>query len=144
MELLVVRRKKTELSTIGDIYVNGVKKWVSLEDKDRGLTSQMTLAQIAAIKVKGVTAIPTGRYLLKKYNSPKHGWCLLVVGVLGFSMIEWHVGNYARDTDGCLLAGMSVSSQPDMINSSKQAIKEINDLVFPELDLGREVWVTYV
>lgn len=144
MELLVVRRKKTELTTIGDIYVNGVKKWVSLEDKDRGLTNKMTLAEIAAIKVKGQTAIPTGRYLLKKYNSPKRGWCLLVNGVPGFSMIEIHVGNYPQDTDGCTLVGLSVSSQPDAINSSRDAIKQLYDLTFPILDHGDEVWATYV
>ena len=144
MELLIVRRKKTELSAIGDMYVDGVKKWATLEDTDRGLTNQMTLQKIASIKVKGKTAIPTGRYKVTKYNSPTRGWCLLVNDVPGFSMIEMHVGNYPQDTDGCTLVGLSVGSQPDMINSSRDAIKQLYDLAFPLLDQGKEVWATYV
>lgn len=144
MEILIVRRKKTDLSVIGDMYIDGVKKWVTLEDTDRGLTNQMTLAQIQAIKIKTKTAIPTGRYPVAKYNSPKRSWCLLVNDVPGFSMIEIHVGNYPQDTDGCTLVGLSVSSQPDAINSSKDAIKALYALAFAELDKGGKVWATYV
>ncbi len=144
MEILIVRRKKTDLSAIGDMYIDGVKKWVTLEDADRGLTDQMTLAQIQAVKKKGITAIPTGRYKVTKYNSPTRGWCLLVNDVPGFSMIEIHVGNYPKDTDGCTLVGLSVSSQPDMINSSKDAIRALYALTFPEIEAGNQVWATYV
>jgi hypothetical protein len=144
MELLIVRRKKTTLSTIGDLYIDGKKRYVTLEDTDRGLTNEMTLEQIKAIKVKTTTAIPTGRYKLSIYNSPKHGKVLLVNNVPGFDMIEIHVGNYPKDTDGCTLVGMSVSSQPDMINSSKDAIAALNGLVMPFIEGGGEAWATYV
>lgn len=144
MEILVVRRKKTDLSAIGDLYIDGVKKYVTLEDTDRGLTNQMSLEQIAKIKVKGKTAIPTGRYKVYKYNSPTRGWCLQLEGVPGFSYIQIHVGNYHQDTDGCLLVGMSVASQPNAINNSRVAIDALNKAVFPLLDAGKEVWYTVV
>lgn len=144
MELLVARTKFTELSSIGDFYVDGVKKWVTLEDTNRGLTNQMALAEIAKIKIKSKTAIPTGRYKVIKYNSPQRGWCLLVIDVPGFSMIEIHVGNYPQDTDGCTLVGLTVSSQLDAINNSKIAIKALYELVFPVLESGKDVYITYI
>lgn len=143
MELSVIRHKKTSLSTIGNLYVDGIKKWVTLEDTDRGLNNEMPLDEIASIKVKGKTAIPTGRYKVTKYKSPTRGWCLLVNNVPGFNMIEIHVGNYATDTEGCLLVGMDVANVPDMIVSSKAAIKELYDLTFPLIEAGKDVWITY-
>ncbi len=141
MDLKVIRRLRTEKSTIGDLYIDGVKKYHTLEDVDRGLHSDMTLAEIAAIKVKTKTAVPTGKYNVTKFNSPKHGWCLLVNHVPGFNMIEIHAGNYAEDTDGCLLVGLGEAH--DMVTSSKVAIAELYALVFPILEHGGEVWITY-
>lgn len=141
MELLVTRTKRTGISTIGELSIDGVKKYFTLEDTERGLTSDMSLDEIKAIKVKGKTAIPTGRYKVTKYKSPTRGWCLLLHDVKGFSMIEIHVGNYATDTEGCLLVGMGVAH--DMVTSSKAAIKELYATVFPVLENGGEVWITY-
>ncbi len=143
MELTVVRKIKTPNSTIGDLYINGVKKYVTLEDFDRGLTSDMTLEEIKAIKVKTQTAIPTGRYKLSIYKEGKHGECLLVNEVPGFSMIEIHVGNYPKDTEGCLLVGMLVPSTKDMISQSTPAVEELNKIVFAEIKAGRDVYITY-
>lgn len=144
MEILVVRRKFTQLSTIGDMYINGVKKWATLEDTDRKLNNTMSLADINKIKIKGKTAIPTGRYRVIKYDSPTRGWCLLVTGVPGFTTIEIHIGNFPQDTEGCTLVGLSVSTQPDAINSSRIAITALYELIFPLLEANTDVFITYV
>ena len=56
------------------MYVDGEYVCDTLEDKDRGLTSNMSVAQICGVKIKGETAIPTGRYLVDmKTVSPRFG-----------------------------------------------------------------------
>lgn len=92
--------------TIGALTIDSRPfAWV-VEDVDRGLTSAMSLQDIAAKKVKGRTAIPTGDYALGVMYSPKHGReVLYLVDVPGFKYIQIHVGNTEVDTDGCLLVG---------------------------------------
>ncbi len=46
MELELKRKIKTDNSTIGELYVNGVFECFLLEDRDRGLTSKMNLFEI--------------------------------------------------------------------------------------------------
>lgn len=141
MELKVIRKIKTPNSTIGDFLIDGIKKFVTLEDVDRGLTSAMTLAKIAAIKVKTETAIPTGRYKVTSYFSPKHNAIVpLVNDVPGFEGIEIHIGNYAKDTDGCLLLGTGLA--PDMITGSKDTIDQFYPIVFETLK-NEDVFITY-
>jgi len=53
MELLVKRIAKKNSYTIGQLFVNGTKVCDTLEDKDRGLTSSMSVEQIKKLKVYG-------------------------------------------------------------------------------------------
>ena len=74
MEIKVKRIARKEAYTIGKMYVDGAYVCDTLEDKDRGLTSTMSVAQICGVKIKGETAIPTGRYLVDmKTVSPRFG-----------------------------------------------------------------------
>lgn len=119
MELLLKRIARRETYTIGHLNVDGVYVCDTIEDKDRGLTQSMSQAVIRAIKRNGVTAIPTGRYRvtldvkspkfsMKKYEKT-YGFCggylPKLINVPGFEGVLIHVGNTARDTDGCLLVG---------------------------------------
>lgn len=112
-----------------------------LEDKDRGLSSTMSLSEIKENKVPKETAIPTGRYQITKYFSPKHGvWVPLLLHVPGFEFVEIHVGNYAKDTDGCLLLGSGVA--PDMVTNSKDTVAKFYKRIFAELTDDSQVWIT--
>ena len=62
MEILVERKYKKENYTIGHVYINGEYFCDSLEDTDRGLIREMSLAEMKEVKEYGNTAIPTGRY----------------------------------------------------------------------------------
>lgn len=119
MELLLKRIARRETYTIGHLYVDGAYVCDTCEDKDRGLTQSMSQAVIRAIKRKGVTAIPTGRYRLtldvrspkfsqKKYEK-NYGFCdgylPRLINVPGYEGVLIHIGNTAKDTDGCILVG---------------------------------------
>lgn len=116
MELLLKRIARRETYTIGKLYIDGVYFCDTLEDTDRGLRQDMSLPVIRAKKRAGVTAIPTGRYKVTlKVQSPRFskkemyqfckGYLPRLVNVLGFEGVLIHVGNTAKDTEGCILVG---------------------------------------
>lgn len=119
MELLLKRIARRETYTIGHLYIDGVYVCDTIEDKDRGLRQDMQPSVIRATKRKGVTAIPMGRYRVtldvkspkfsqKKYDKT-YGFCggylPRLINVPGFDGVLIHVGNTAKDTEGCLLVG---------------------------------------
>ena len=106
MEIDLIRKTKTDKTTIGDLSVNGKFFCFVLEDKDRGLKQSMTLAQIKKLKVYGETAIPEGRYEIVITMSDRFKRRLpLLMNVPGYEGIRIHTGNKAVDTHGCLLPG---------------------------------------
>lgn len=116
MELVLKRTFKGPNYTIGQLYVNGVYECDTLEDTDRGLTSSMTVQEIASKKLYGETAIPTGTYKIDMNTvSPKfkdRSWAKFCGGKLprllevkGYSGVLIHVGNKPADTLGCILVG---------------------------------------
>lgn len=116
MKLLLRRIFKGPRYTIGKLFINGVYECDTLEDQDRGLTSQMSFEEIKAKKVYGVTAIPTGTYSINMTTvSPKfkdRAWAKPYKGILprlenvkGYEGVLIHVGNKAEDTLGCILVG---------------------------------------
>jgi len=104
---LVLRRIDFQPSrTFGKLYVDGVYFCDVLEDTDRGLRADMTLEEIADIKVQGKTAIPYGTYRVTfEYSLRFKREMLTVCDVQGFSGIRIHAGNTEEDTEGCLLLG---------------------------------------
>ena len=116
MELLLRRIAKRETYTIGKLYIDGVYFCDTLEDTDRGLRQDMSLPVIRAKKRAGVTAIPTGRYRVTlNMQSPRFrkkeayqfcdGYLPRLLNVIGYEGVLIHIGNTAKDTDGCILVG---------------------------------------
>lgn len=117
MKLTLKRRYKCDAYTIGSLYVDGVYFCDTLEDRDRGLRQDMSLADIKAKKVAGKTAIPAGEYRVTVaifspkfgrrafYRSTCNGKLPRLIEVPGFDGVLIHCGNTAADTDGCLLVG---------------------------------------
>lgn len=116
MELRLKRIAKRETYTIGQLYIDGVYFCDTIEDCDRGLRQDMPLPVIRARKRSGVTAIPTGTYKVTlKVQSPRFskkemyafcdGYLPRLVNVIGYEGVLIHVGNTAKDTDGCILVG---------------------------------------
>jgi hypothetical protein len=106
MELVLKRRFKGEEYTIGSLFVGGSYFCDTLEDKDRGLTYNMSIVKIVQVKVMHKTAIPCGRYQVIVNMSPaKKRMLPRLVDVPGFSGILIHRGNTVDDSSGCILVG---------------------------------------
>lgn len=121
MKLTLKRVAKRPTYTIGWLYVDGVKFADTIEDKDRGLTQSMPVAEIKKRKVYSQTAIPTGTYTISMNTvSPKYskrdfykklcnGKVPRLLNVPGYDGVLIHVGNTERDTAGCILVGQNTS-----------------------------------
>lgn len=116
MKLLLRRTFKGPNYTIGKLFINGIYECDTLEDTDRGLTSQMSLEEIKAKKVYGVTAIPTGTYNInmttvspkfkdRTWAKPYKGMLPRLENVKGYEGVLIHVGNDQEATSGCILVG---------------------------------------
>lgn len=151
MELKLKRKAKRDTYVIGDLSVNEVYFSNTLEDTDRGLTSDMTDEQIEQIKQKGITAIPTGRYkVVMNIQSPKFskykqyefcdGYLPRLVDVPGFEGILIHIGNYPKDTDGCILVGKNTVKGAVM--ESTATFKELYDILKNADEAGEDIYIT--
>lgn len=116
IKLQLKRIFKGSTYTIGKLYVNGEYFCDTLEDTDRGLTSEMPISKIKDIKIYGKTAIPTGTYKIvmnvvsetfknRSWAKPYGGKLPRLVNVPGYEGVLIHVGNKPEDTLGCLLVG---------------------------------------
>lgn len=142
MELLVVRYNKKPNYTIGKLFINGEYFCDTLEDADRGLANAMTLSQIQAAKRKGITAIPTGRYLMELTVSPRFGRTLpILIGVKGFEGIRIHRGNTQEDTEGCILVGEN-KAVGKVLNSSNTEQRLIERL--QKINHTEQIYITIV
>ena len=96
----------------------------------------MPVAVIRATKRKGITAIPTGRYRVTlAVQSPKfskraiyqfcNGYLPRLINVPGYDGVLIHIGNTARDTEGCLLVGRN--TQVGKVLDSRKTFIELYD-----------------
>ena len=135
MNIQVIAYKKTTNTVISRLYIDNHFECFILEDKDRGLKQSMTLTEILAIKQPGTTAIPEGKYSVDITYSNRFGKDMpLVVNVPGYEGIRIHPGNYAVNTEGCLLPG--TGEVPDMVTNSVIAFHALVQKLIPSLKTG--------
>ena len=143
MELTLVRKEKNDKASIGELSINGVKECDTLEDVDRGLTSDMTAEQIAGIKIQNQTAIPTGTYKVIADQSTRFQMIMPhVLDVPGFEGIRIHSGNSDVDTDGCILLGQYNGTDEDWISGSRNAFAHFWPQLEAALNANEEVTLT--
>lgn len=156
MEIVVRRTIKGENFTIGEMSINGTFFCYTLEDKDRGITDKMSLSEIEKIKTKGVTAIPTGTYkvdmetISPKYASRGTSSQYASIGnklprllnVKGFSGILIHIGNYVKDTEGCILVGSSCNRTSGTISNSGNTFFYLYSMLSEAHKKGKEINIT--
>lgn len=141
MELILKRETFTDESTIGTLSIDGVKECYILEDKDRGLTDSMPLAEIVAHKVYGLTAIPYGRYEIDWTLSARFKKMMpILLNVKGYSGIRIHSGNTAESSLGCLICGTRKRS--NMVTESTMATKKLYAKIEAAKKQGQKIFIT--
>lgn len=135
MEIKLTRHSFTNTSTISDIQVDGEWCCFCLEDIDRRLETHPDA------KIKGQTAIPLGRYRIIRTMSPRFKKVLpLLLDVPGFSGVRIHSGNSPKNTDGCILPGMTRST--DWVGDSRKAFALLDGKIRSALSAGDSVYIT--
>ena len=115
----IYRKVDSGISTIGDLRINGVFECYTLEQEWNN-------------NVKGNSCIPAGEYKFgtktygkyyKKYGHP----ILKIFDVPNRGEILCHIGNWPKDTLGCVLFGKTKGI--DYVGRSKEAY----DAAYPKL-----------
>jgi hypothetical protein len=125
MKLELKRLHRTNNSTIGELYVNGVFECYTLEDKER------------EVKIKNETAIDKGTYkvIITPSNRFKRDLPLLL-NVSNFEGVRIHSGNSNHDTEGCVLLGTTRSV--DFIGNSRKAFNKL----FAKMKTAKDITIT--
>lgn len=131
--------------TIGHLYVDGSYICDTLEDTDRMLDEAMSVDEIYNKKIKGETAIPTGRYNIlmdvlssrfskqKYYKEVCNGYLPRLYCVKGYSGVLIHCGNTAKDTEGCILVGYN--KEKGKVLNSRSAFQ----ILYRKLKLAHDI-----
>jgi hypothetical protein len=139
MNLLLVRTGIFPACTIGDLFVDGERVCYVLEDTLREVPG----IPVAGWKVPGATAIPEGRYRVVIDQSARFGRPMPhLLNVPGFTGVRIHRGNDAKETEGCLLVGLSWDpSDPNWIGESAQAFGLLLPRLESAISSGQECWI---
>lgn len=155
MELTLKRIARKDTYTIGRLY-NG-KEWIcdTIEDTDRGLTNGLSEKEIAKIKVKDKTAIPTGRYKITldvvspKYSKSAYyrqqccgGRVPRLLNVKGFDGVLIHKGNTAKDSSGCIIVGRN--TRVGMVLESQTYFEKLYKILREAKLRGELIFITIV
>jgi hypothetical protein len=129
--LLQLRRLVYDnVSTIGKLSVDGLDLCDTLED----------VVRAPGMKIPGETAIPYGKYKVTiDWSNRFQRLMPHILNVPNFAGIRIHWGNWAFNTEGCLLIGHG--SVKDEILNSKIAFNDLWSKLKPAIDAGQEVWV---
>ncbi len=151
MKVKQVRTIKAAAYTLSRLYTEESGYLCDiLEPPCRGVTNDMTLAQIREIKKKGKTAIAPGTYKVKMLVSPSmkdrpyakdyDGKFPFLLGTKGLSGVAVHPGNTVKDTDACLLPGEEVPGGTGRIRRSVMAYKDLMSCyLWPAYERGEEI-----
>jgi hypothetical protein len=141
MELRLNRIDRTATYTGGILSVLKGGKWVhiadTLEDPIRKLGPN------GEGKVYGNTCILPDRYKVELTWSNRFKKILpVLIGVLFFAGIRIHIGNWTKDTDGCILVGLKRNG--NALISSAAAMKLLMDLLTQAQADKEDVFITIV
>lgn len=125
------RRPSAEGCTIGEMRLDDEHLCWTLED----------VVRPDGTIVRGETAIPAGTYRVRRTHSDRFNRMMpLLLDVPDFEGIRIHWGNFARDTEGCPLVGMTLVSDT-MIGDSVTAYNMIDHMIEGWEASGLEVWL---
>ena len=141
MKLVLRRIHFGETFTVGQLYE--VTEYGEnpicyiLEDKYREVEGQ----DVKVWKEQDKTAIPKGVYDVRiTFSNRFQSKLPLLFDVPGFTGIRIHSGNSSKNTEGCLLVGMTWDGKSDWIGSSKVAM----GVLMPMLEKAKDCTIEIV
>jgi hypothetical protein len=155
MKILINRKYKKDTYTIGEMTIDGNYFCSTLEDKDRGLTQDMSSSLITNKKVYGQTAIPTGTYevslditsprfsQMEFYKEVCNGKVPRVLNVPGFEGILFHVADGPRGVEllqGCI--GVGKNKIKGGLLEGKETFKKLYKKMEEAKNRGEKITVT--
>lgn len=151
MDIVVKRIAKKSDYTIGKLYIDGIYFCDTIEDTDRGLTQDMPISEISRKKIAGKTAIPSGTYNLDMntisprfskisfYKNLCNGRVPRLLNVPGFVGVLIHVGNTAKDSEGCILVGKN--KVVGQVVESRDTFKKLYDKLISAHKSGQSITI---
>jgi len=116
MKLKLTRDVFENEFTLGGLEIDGEHFCFTVEDK------------IRFVKIKGITAIPAGKYKVILTFSNRFKKVLpLLMNVPNFEGVRIHSGNTAEDTEGCIIVGKVRTDRG--VAMSRDAMKELMDML---------------
>ena len=127
MKIKVIRKEFANDRTFGDMYIDGEFFCNTLEPHAIDWSKQR--------KVAGKTAIPEGTYKVRLGWSKKSQRIVpWLMRVPHFRDIQIHVGNFPKDTRGCILVG---DQDKDVLLNSRAVF----DRLMLKLSKKAEIWI---
>ncbi len=151
--LITIKRFESTDYTIGHLSIdNHPFKCDTLEDPNRDKNKNGGFDN-GEIKIHGNTCIPYGKYKIDMTTiSPRFGsksqyqFCggklPRLLNVPSFEGVLIHIGNFPRDTEGCILVGYN-KIKGQLIDSTK-AFRELYAILFSAHTKGEEIWVEFI
>lgn len=84
-----------------------------------------------------ISSIPKGLYKVTRYSSAKYKDVFQVMNVPNRDKILIHVGNFQKDTKGCILIGLGFGI--DSISESKNALTKLHSTMQNEREWELEI-----
>ena len=135
-DFILQRVQQDDDVTIGGLSIGGHHVCWVCEDAVREIPGE----PVETWKIKGETAIPTGRYKIERTFSNRFQMTTpQLMDVPGFTGIRIHAGNTAADTEGCLLPGME--RRPNGVGSSQLAYREVLKWLDAIEHQGADAWI---
>lgn len=123
--------EKSGKCTIGKLYVGDVNVCYSMELPWK-------------FNQSNVSCIPEGTYYgFLRFDRGEDRWRIQLEDVQGRKGIQIHIGNYPRETKGCILVGKTWHGKQCAIEKSKLAYKELKNGFYSFKDKRIKVIVTH-
>lgn len=130
MQLLLKREALIENVTAGSLYIDGELFCYTLEDPVRELATPEGWVWRPILKVRGQTAIPSGKYAVTNTFSNRFKRRMpLVLSVPDFEGVRLHGGSTVDHTEGCPLMGRARSEDYRTISNSTGLTGELVMLI---------------